>query len=181
MIEFIIFIFVIIFIFFVAPKKEINNYNGAVSSTKLLKLLKIQRFSEIKTRQLNGDITIITANNLGENFLYAMKNGISSIIPSNIETIYQYSKKAHIHNTIVVVKSLKNGIIENAKNKAKEYNLDVIEENELIKKLNQENVSILKTSDTSDDTCNIDYSKNEDPIYNKPSILTKLFKGPDRL
>lgn len=28
---------------------------------------------------------------------------MTSINPSNIETIYEYSKKAHIHNTIVVV------------------------------------------------------------------------------
>ena len=47
--------------------------------------------------------------------------------------------------------------------------------------LNQENASLLKTSDTSDDTCEIDYSQNEDPISDKPSILKKLFKGPDRL
>ena len=106
---------------------------------------------------------------------------MTSINPSNIETIYEYSKKAHIHNTIVVVKSLKGGITDNAESKAKEYDLDVVEVNELIKMLDQEKVSILKTSDTSDDTCEIDYSQNEDPISEKSSILKELFKGPDRL
>lgn len=76
---------------------------------------------------------------------------------------------------------MNDGITDNAQNKAKEYNLDVVEGNELIKMLNQENASLLKTSDTSDDTCEIDYSQNEDPISDKPSILKKLFKGPDRL
>lgn len=176
MIEFII----LIVILYVVYKKETNKYNAGGILTKLTKLLKEQRFSEIKTKQLNGNITIITADNLGENFLYAIKNNITSIISSDIETIYEYSKKAHIHNTIIV-KSLKKGITTDAENKAKEYNLDVIEESELIKMLNQEKASILKTSDTSDDTCEIDYSQNEDPISNKSSILQKLFKGPDRL
>ena len=172
---------IFIVILYIIYKKEISTYNEEISSTKLIKLLKEQRFSEIKTKQLNGNITIVTADNLGENFLYAMRNDITTILPSNIETIYEYSKKAHIHNTIVVVKSSKNGINAEAKSKAAEYNLDVIEGSELIKMLNKENASILKTSDTSDDTCEIDYSQNEDPISNKPSILKKLFKGPDRL
>lgn len=177
MIEFII----LIVILYVVYKKETNKYNAGGILTKLTKLLKEQRFSEIKTKQLNGNITIITANNLGENFLYAMRNDMTSINPSNIETIYEYSKKAHIHNTIVVVKSLKGGITDNAESKAKEYDLDVVEGNELIKMLDQEKASILKTSDTSDDTCEIDYSQNEDPISEKSSILKELFKGPDRL
>lgn len=177
MLEVIIFIVIV----YIVCKKGINKYNEAISLTKLIELLKEKRFSEIKTKQLDGNITIITADNLGENFLYAMKNDIISILPINIETIYEYSKKVHIHNTIVVVKSLKDGITDEAKDKAKEYDLDVIEGSELIKMLNQENASILKTSDTSDDTCEIDYSQNEDPISNKSSILKKLFKGPDRL
>ncbi len=175
------FIIFIIILYIIISKKEIYKYNEGISVAKLIDLLKKQNFSEIKTKQLNGNIIIITANNLGENFLYAMRNDTTSIIPTNIETIYEYSKKAHIHNTIVVVKSLNDGITNNAQNKAKEYNLDVIEENELIKILSQENASILKTSDTSDDTCEIDYSQNEDPISDKPSMLKKLFKGPDRL
>ena len=175
------FIVFIIILYIVISKKGIYKYNEGVSVTKLINLLKKQRFSEIKTKQLNGNITIITANNLGENFLYAMRNDITSIIPSNIETIYEYSKKAHIHNTTVVVKSLTGGITANAESKAKEYNLDVIEGNELVKMLDQEKASILKTSDTSDDTCEIDYSQNEDPISDKTSILKKIFKGPDRL
>lgn len=177
MITVIIIFVVIIYIFY---KKE-KTYNEVISLTKLINLLKEKRFSEIKTKQLKGNIIIITADNLGENFLYAMRKDITSILPSNIETIYEYSKKSHIHNTIVVVKSLNNGITVEAKDKAKEYNLDVIEGSKLIKMLNQENASILKTSDTSDDTCEIDYSQNEDPISNKPSILKNLFKGPDRL
>ena len=59
--------------------------------------------------------------------------------------------------------------------------LSVMEVSELVKMLDQEKASILKTSDTSDDTCEIDYSQNEDPISNKTSILKKIFKGPDRL
>ena len=175
------FIIFIIILYIIISKKEMYKYNEGVSITKLINLLKKQRFSEIKTKQLNGNITIISANNLGENFLYAMRNDITSMVPSNIETIYEYSKKEHIHNTIVIVKSLKDGITDNAKNKAKEYNLDVIEGNELIKMLDQEKASILKTSDTSDDTCEIDYSQNEDPISEKSSVLKDLFKGPDRL
>ena len=175
------FIIFIIILYIIISKKEMYKYNEGVSITKLINLLKKQRFSEIKTKQLNGNITIISANNLGENFLYAMRNDITSMIPSNIETIYEYSKKEHIHNTIVIVKSLKDGITDNAKNKAKEYNIDVIEGNELIKMLDQEKASILKTSDTSDDTCEIDYSQNEDPISEKSSILKELFKCPDRL
>ena len=175
------FIIFIIILYIVISKNVMYKYNEGVSVAKLINLLKKQRFSEIKTKQLNGNITIITANNLGENFLYAMRNDTISIIPTNIETIYEYSKKAHIHNTTVIVKSLNDGITDNAQNKAKEYNLDVVEGNELIKMLNQENASLLKTSDTSDDTCEIDYSQNEDPISDKPSILKKLFKGPDRL
>lgn len=180
MVGFIIFI-IIILLCNIISKKEINNYNERVSLDKLIRLLREKEFSEIKTKQLSGNITIVTANNLGENFLYAMRNDITSIIPSNVETIHEYSKKAHIHNSMIVVKSLKNGMTVNADNKAKEYNLDVIEENELIKVLSQENASILKTSDTSDDTCEIDYSQNEDPISDKPSMLKNLFKGPDRL
>ena len=175
------FIIFIIILCIVISKKEMYKYNEGVNVTRLMNLLKKQRFSEIKTKQLNGNITIITANNLGENFLYAMRNDITSMVPSNIETIYEYSKKEHIHNTIVIVKSLKDGITDNAKNKAKEYNIDVIEGNELIKMLDQEKASILKTSDTSDDTCEIDYSQNEDPRSEKSSILKELFKGPDRL
>lgn len=178
--EIIIFI-AVLYVIIKYSQKGNNMYNGVASSIKLIRLLKEQGFSNIKTKQLNGNITLITADNLGENFLYAMRNDITSIIPSNVETIYEYSKKAHIHNTIIVVKSLKNGMTINAASKAKEYNLDVIEENELIKKLNNNEASILKTSDTSDDTCEIDYSANEDPISNKPSILKNLFKGPDRL
>jgi hypothetical protein len=160
---------------------EINMNNKRFSLDELIRLLKEKEFSEIKTKQLSGNITIVTANNLGENFLYAMKNDITSIIPVNIETINEYLKKVHIHNAIIVVKSLKNGITIEADSKAKEYNFDIVEENELIKILSQENTPILKTSDTSDDTCEIDYSQNEDPISDKPSILKKLFKGPDRL
>lgn len=172
---------ILIVVLYIILKNEVNKHNEGISSINLIKLLKEQRFSEIKTKQLNGNITIITADNLGENFLYAMRNDTTPIIPTNIETIYEYSKKAHIHNTTVIVKSLNNGITGNAQSKAKEYKLDVIEEIELIKMLNQEKASILKTSDTSDDTCEIDYSQNDDPISEKSSVLKKLFKGPDRL
>ena len=89
------FIIFIIILCIVISKKEMYKYNEGVSVTRLMNLLKKQRFSEIKTKQLNGNITIITANNLGENFLYAMRNDMTSINPSNIETIYEYSKKAY--------------------------------------------------------------------------------------
>ena len=84
------FIIFIIILYIVISKNVMYKYNEGVSVAKLINLLKKQRFSEIKTKQLNGNITIITANNLGENFLYAMRNDITSIIPSNVETIYEY-------------------------------------------------------------------------------------------
>ena len=71
-----------------------------------------------------------------------------------------------------------NDVINKGKNKL----IEIEEKLAVMKKmLNQENASLLKTSDTSNDTCEIDYSQNEDPISDKPSILKKLFKGPDRL
>ena len=57
------FIIFIIILCIVISKKEMYKYNERVSVTRLMNLLKKQRFSEIKTKQLNRNITIITANN----------------------------------------------------------------------------------------------------------------------
>ena len=178
-------VFIIIFIIYIIAKKNSDNLPIGLG-TMLDKALKNQQFSNIQTIQTNSSYSLISADTHGENYLFALKK--SDFFNANdLKNIYDKSKNEHFHNTVVVCTQnfLQSSLMFK---KIKEYNFEVWDLSKLIslsKTSTKETTtkSVLRTSDTSLDNCDIDIPV--DPIKHGPSnshsILTNPFRKPNRL
>lgn len=90
----IIIILIIIFAF-----KQNSNTN---TLSKLYKILNNQQYANVKTLLKTNTLHLITADNNGENFLFALKNSAVQFTVTDITAIYNQAEKAHIHNVILV-------------------------------------------------------------------------------
>ena len=123
---------------------------------------------------------IVNASSHGENYIFGVRNTMFFSI-EDLDIIHQISQKEHIHSIILVTNS-KTYIQSNIWVKAKDYNMEVWDNGKLNSLLNESN-STLKTSDTSDDTCEID-EDSSDPINDTSKnnrIFNNFFDKPDRL
>lgn len=186
--ELIIFVIICIsyFIFYVSKSTA-----SATSTVQLLsKVFKAQGFANQKTVYYSSNLNIIRADANGENYLFAYRN--DSYIPTttDISKLHDLAQKLHIHSTVLVSYTP----IPNTHpsyRKVREYNIDVWDYSKLLAltktfdatKPTETTHHILRTSNTSDDTCKIDTS-SYDPIQENPiseTIFSGLFNKPDRL
>lgn len=169
--------FILIFILLkISSKSKKQNVN-----TLLSEVFEVQHFSNIKTSSFSDKkMSVIDASSHGENYIFGIRNN-TLFLPGEIDLLHKLSEKEHIHNVIIVTSS-ENFIPSNTLVKIKNYGMEIWNTEKLNSLLN-ENISTLKTSDTSDDTCDIDENK-DDPIDNSPKVNTflgGLFNKPDRL
>ena len=171
------FIYVFKVIFNSTNSKSIN-INTNINSL-LNKVFEVQHFSDIRTTSYN-DMKIINASTHGENYIFGIRNN-KYFAYNDIETLHEISKKEHIHSVILVT-TFKSYVPSSVLTKVNNYKFEIWDINKLNSLLDESN-STLKTSDTSDDTCDIDENA-DDPIKNtseKKGLFDDLFKKPDRL
>lgn len=153
------FIFVFILIWFLI--NIINNDNSLSKYSSILPIIS-SGFSNVVIAYSNYNITLYRGDKSGENFLFAVKNNPISFSLNDINIIYEKAEKLHIHNKIIITDfpiSTSSTISE----KLQEYGIEVWNRNKLKSIALSTSTSALKTSDTSDDTCDIDENL-EDPI-----------------
>ncbi|MBQ7410019.1 MAG: hypothetical protein IJW20_01385 [Clostridia bacterium] len=180
------FIMFILFFFFV-----VHVSSSKYSTLGLLKeVLKVQEFSNIKTVYSNSNLEIIRADKSGENYLFGVRKDSKGFTSNNINGLYEYAQKAHIH-TVVIATYSPIGTTSPIYRLIREYGIDVWDYNKLLNLCTEFDAtsdteytaSVLSTSDTSDDTCPQDSSF--DPIQDvhpkTTSIFSGLFNKPDRL
>lgn len=155
-------------------KKILNNTSA---STRITSELITARFSNVSKVYTDIYITIYSCDKSGENFLFALQNRSSSFSLNDITHLYEKAEKLHIHNKILITDSSINPYLSP---KIEEYNIDVWNKEKLLEVCNQNSnysSSPLKTSNTSDDTCEIDVNSN-DPIKENPSFkFNDIFKN----
>lgn len=155
----------------------------------LNKVFLMQQFSNISNVYSTSSLSIIRADNNGENYVFGVKKDGTLFNVRDIEKIYEIAQGLHVHTIVIAVKTP----ITNTNSiyrKIKEYNIDVWDSQKLTALATEESsatsshkYSTLKTSDTSDDTCHID-TNSFDPIqeHSKPeSLFSGLFRKPDHL
>ena len=185
--EFIIFIIFLAVYFIIYISKSVTaNTPGQLLS----KVFKAQGFSNLKTIYYYSNLNIVRADAKGENYLFAYRNDIYIPSVTDIIKLHDFAKKLHIHSVVLVsYNPIPN--THPSYRKVREYNIDVWDASKMMHLSRafdaetQTNTThhILKTSDTSDDTCEIDAS-SYDPIQETPvssNIFSGLFNKPDRL
>ena len=169
-------IFIIVIYFVIKNWAKNSNFN--IINTKLNILFKKHNFTNILKTSINGT-TFIRANSHGENYLFVFKNLTSVFTTLDIDKIYEYAQKEHIHNPVILVSQP--SFSDNLLNKIKEYNIQIWDNKKLDSLISTYTTSsVLSTSDTSDDTCKIDPSQFN-PIQEPTSLWKRLFAKPDRL
>lgn len=178
--EFFEFLFVIgfFYIMIVVAKKSASTNTGF--SEKTLKLY----FSNVeKIGNTSANMTFYRGDKAGENFLLAIKYWNIPLSNLDISAMYDVAQKFHLHSKIIFTNENIN-MNPSLVKKLKEYDVQVMNSADFKNLINGSNtVSVLKTSDTSDDDCPIDESTN--PIkYEKSgvrSILSFFRDKPERL
>lgn len=179
--------FIIIVCFFIVSLCTPNTSTKNSISNLFISVLKNKQFSNIHKTYIDSNIVIYQADNDGENFIFLLKNNSMPLSLKDIEFFYEKAVKFHIHNKVVVT-SLINDSSPIYK-KIREYEIDIWDTNKLqnLSKSKNNSISsssILKTSDTSNDTCKIDPYQNN-PIQNGKSnthsLLSIFGNKPDRL
>ena len=142
-----------------------------------------ENFSNIERVFSTSTMTLYKGDKSGENFLLAIKSPSRPTSKLDLSTIYDIAEKYHLHNKILFTNenissnpSLNKGL--------KEYNIRALNSFDFQNIMNGlGSSSILETSDTSNDNCNIDESTS--PIkYEKSDsngIFSFLKNKPDRL
>ena len=175
---FTIFIFIFILYIYIKILPILNNQH--LNQNTLSTLFKVQNFHNISKDYSIPGISLITASSHGENYIFAKKNNISHFSIMDINKIYEYAQRLHIHNIVVLpaaYDSFTNIMLE----KLKEYNIQVWDNNKINSLVSSpRTTSILSTSDTSDDTCKID-TNQFNPIQEPHSFWENILKKPDRL
>ena len=184
--------FFLIYIIYYFFKKYTNNSPYAL----LKKVFTVKHFSNIATIYAYGNFYIIKADANGENHIFGVKNTLAPFTNSEITKLYEYSRKSHTHSVVLVTY---NPILPSNPiyTKIKKYGISIWDYKKLLA-LSESNTSakqnsstqaittthsILKTSDTSNDTCKIE--KNSfNPILNgnlAEGLFSTLFDKPTRL
>lgn len=178
------------FIFFIYIIVYLSKNYSSTPYSLLYKVFSTQQFSNISNVYSTSRLSIIRADCSGENYVFGVKNDGSSFTVSDIEKIYSIAQGLHVH-TIVIATSLPITSSNSIYRRIREYRIEVWDSKKLSALAYEQSsansshtYSVLKTSDTSGDTCKID--KNSfDPIQEetlKPhSIFSGLFDKPDRL
>lgn len=186
----IVFLFFICIIYFVFTSKVLNSTSPY---SLLRKALVTQRFSNIANIYANGSFYIIKADADGENYIFGVKTISSPFTNFEVEKLYELATKSHIH-TIILATYLPITSSTPLYRKIKQYGIDVWDAKKLTALAIDRNTttssspvrtqySILKTSDTSDDTCQID-TNSFDPIQDgslSEGLFSSLFDKPTRL
>ena len=182
-----LFVFIIIITIFISILNSFNNYKDVDSLLK--KVFVSQRFANIKLSYSQGNLRMIRADAQGENYLFVYKPSYLEYTATDIETINTIAKNMHVHSIVIAtfVPVSSNPIVEKMIKAAK---ISIWDFDKLVSlaKSTDSSVSksnpefILKTSDTSDDTCHIDLDYN-DPIQDGSTagFLSKLFDKPTHL
>lgn len=179
-------VIIVLFIIFLAFKKMGINFSDMTSTFSLLnKALKTQQFSNIKTISNSNNLTLITADSHGENYLFALKPNYMPYGSTEIDSIYDRANKFHIHNVVIINKDVVLPSSQLGK-KIVEYNFEVWSLTKLISLArttsnsnSTHTKSVLRTSDTSYDKCKIDNTP-VDPIQRGSSKTHSLFSSPFR-
>ena len=169
-----------------------KSVKGTMSSTYSLlnRVFLVQQFSNISNVYSTSSLSIIRADNSGENYVFGVKKDGTLFTVRDIEKIYAIAQGLHVHTIVIAVKTpitTTNSIYR----KIREYNIDVWDAQKLAALASEQSsansshkYSVLRTSDTSDDTCKID-TNSFDPIQEetlKPhSLFSGLFDKPDHL
>jgi len=185
-------VIIVLIIIFVAFKKMGINFTDITSTLSLLnKALKTQQFSNIKTISNSNNLSLITADSHGENYLFALKPNYIPYSSTELDSIYERANKFHIHNVVIINKD---AVLPSSHlgKKIVEYNFEVWSLTKLISLARTTSTnsnstytkSVLRTSDTSYDKCKIDNTP-VDPIQrgNKKthSLFSSPFRKPNRL
>lgn len=167
-----------IFIIYIIYKKFAQKQN--ITSNKLTTLFNAQNFHSINKDTSIPGLLLITASSHGENYLFAQKNNMVQFSIMDINTIYEQAQKAHIHNVVILplaYSAFSNTMLE----KIKKYDIQIWDNNKINTLISSPNSnSVLSTSDTSDDKCQISPS-NFEPIQEPTSFWKNIFNKPDRL
>lgn len=132
-------------------------------------------FNNAKTVYSDSNITLYTGDKFGNNFILAVKPNSTAFSSLDISTLYEKATQLHIHNKIIVTDIPLNS--STTYRKLKEYEIEIWNSNKLNSFLvSNTSTSPLQTSDTSDDTCDIEEDSN-DPIQNGAFHTHSLFSG----
>lgn len=184
MIDLIILIAVIYYIY-----KKVNQQN---SKALLYQVFNVKKFSNIKEVGYEADMVYIRADGKGENFLFVVKNNSIGINSTQINNMKLKAQQCHVHNIVFVTNIINdlNLIRELKINNIKFWDSATLKSflNSNIDtestEINKPKPTILSTSDTSNDTCNIDpssYNPIQEGEHKVGSIFSGLFDKPDRL
>lgn len=153
---------------------------STVTLNKLNALFKAQNFHDITKDMSIPGLLLITASSHGENYLFAQKNNMAQFSIMDINLIYERAQKAHIHNIVIfplAYSSFSNAMLE----KMNQYDIQIWDNNKINSLIySPSSTSVLSTSDTSDDKCQINPS-NFEPIQKPTSFWKNFFNKPDRL
>lgn len=172
-------IFIVIFIIYVYIGMQKVLQNQSINENNLNTLFEAQNFHNISNDNSIHGILLIKASSHGENYLFARKTNMTQFSIMDINMIYNQAQKEHVHNIIILQQS--NTFSNNLLSKMNEYNIKVWDQNKINSLISSPNASsVLTTSDTSDDTCEID-TNQFNPIQEPNSFWKNMFKKPDRL
>lgn len=180
-----IFYAIIFYIVYISVKGNLSSPYSLLNRVFLT-----QEFSNISNVYSTSALSIIRADKSGENYIFGVKKDASLFTVRDIEKIYAIAHGLHIHTIVLAVKApitSSNSMYR----KIREYKIDVWDAQKLSALASEQSsansshsYSVLKTSDTSDDTCKID-NNSFDPIQEetlKPhSLFSGLFDKPDHL
>lgn len=177
-----------IFIFYMVYKYVIKT--SSTPYTLLYKIFTVQQFSNISTVYSSSSLAIIQADNDGENYVFGVRKDANQFTVSDIEKIYSIAQALHIH-TVVIATNIPITNTNSIYRRLKEYNIEVWDNkklsalaSEMSSANSSHNYSVLKTSDTSDDTCKIDedsYNPIQETTLKPHSLFSGIFDKPDHL
>ena len=172
--------FIYLFIMFIVIIKFINTVREK-SLPNQQKLM--MNFSNVQKLFTTSTMTIYKGDRSGENFLLAIKFPYKPISKLDLSTIYDIAEKNHLHNKILISNENVSSN-PNLNKELKKYDIRIVNSLDFQKNMGSSNSSsILTTSDTSDDHCNIDEPNNPIKYINSDSkgIFSIFRNKPDRL
>jgi len=180
--------FIFIFIIYIILKSNTTYIQSAYNL--LAKVFYSQQFSNVATVYSNGSYHIIKADGRGENYIFGVKTTNAPFTSFDVEKLYELASRSHIH-TVVLATNTTIQPTSPIYRKIRQYGIDVWDKEKLLSlsaynnstTSSTSNHSILKTSDTSDDTCEID-TNSFNPIQDgnlAEGFFSRLFDRPDRL
>lgn len=140
-----------------------------------------ENFSNVEKVFSTSTMTLYKGDKSGENFLLAIKSPSRPTSKLDLSTIYDIAEKYHLHNKILFTNEKINSNPSLSKG-LKEYDIRVLNSFDFQKiTSSSESSSILETSDTSDDNCEIDESTSPIKYQNSNGIFSFLKNKSDRL